>query len=159
MVEEWTQGAGVVFWAGHGINTKVSRTLWPEDVDSDGVADDGEIQSVDMTRAFDASRIGTNRPAFVMPVSCEVGSVESPGTLTYELLLHNAAIGVLSFTNVTPAGSFGWDLPTLEFPTETPVGTTSGYSLWTLCWRVSTLERPLMMRRWRWALRGRSSPW
>ena len=125
-IEEWHHGYGIVMWVVHGIDTKVARTLWPEDLDLDGAADNDEILSVDLIRSSDASRIGTTTPGFVIPVSCEVGSAEVPGNLTYALLLHNAAIGMIASTSVTPAGSFNWSDPDFIFPTAVLGGDNLG---------------------------------
>ncbi|MBU1536660.1 hypothetical protein KKF84_15140 [Myxococcota bacterium] len=107
-IQEWATGYGMVFWMAHGLETKILRTTWPADTDADGLADNGEIVATDMLRSSDATLIGTDCPAFVVGVSCEMGSAEVPGNLAWSLLYANAAIGVVGSSSTTPASAMEW---------------------------------------------------
>jgi len=101
-VEEWEKGYGMVMWFGHGLPKMVARTIWVEDTNEDNAAQGSEMDQpllIDSTSVLNATY--TN-PGFIVAVSCEVGSVEVPENLTHSMLLKNAAVGVLSSTNVTP---------------------------------------------------------
>jgi len=116
-VEEWEKGYGMVMWFGHGLPKMVARTVWDEDSNDDGAAQGSEMSQpllIDSTTVLNSNY--TN-PGFIVTVSCEVGSVEVPENLTHSMLLKNAAVGVLSSTNVTPLD--GTDYSDLESELDT----------------------------------------
>lgn len=101
-IKEWEKGYGMVMWFGHGLPKTVTRTVWIEDTNEDNAAQSTEMDQpllIDSTSVLNASH---SNPGFIVAVSCEVGSVEVPENLTHSMLLKNAAVGVLSSTNVTP---------------------------------------------------------
>lgn len=101
-VAEWAQGYGMVFWAGHGLERDVARTVWAEDADGDERADMDEVVQPTLIESADAASLPADRPAFVVGVSCEIGSVEVPDSLAERLLVEGGAVGVVGSTSVTP---------------------------------------------------------
>lgn len=102
VVAQWAKGYGLVFWLGHGLPRHVSRVFWSADDNGNGLADKSEIHSATLIHSDDAERVASGRPAFVVAVSCEIGSVETPRSLAESLLIEGAAIGVVGSTSVTP---------------------------------------------------------
>ncbi len=102
MREAWAEGVGMVWWFGHGLERAVYRTVWTEDRDGDGRAQEDEIASPYLFDVEDALQLPAGRPAFVVAVSCEVGSAETPLNLTHALLLAGAAVGMVASSDVTP---------------------------------------------------------
>jgi len=107
----WREGQGLVFWMGHGLEKEVARVMWTEDTDEDGKAQDAEMTNALFIHSDDAPELGTGRPAFVVGVSCEIGSAETHGNLTAMLLRHGAAVGMLGSTSVTPGSATDWADP------------------------------------------------
>jgi hypothetical protein len=102
LVQQWNEGHGMLMWAGHGLPTRVARTVWVSDDDSDGAADDSEIQSPILVRSQTTEKLIGERPAFVWALSCEVGSADIPYNLSQATLLHGGAIGLVGSSKVTP---------------------------------------------------------
>ncbi|HSA33898.1 MAG TPA: C25 family cysteine peptidase [bacterium] len=98
---EWPKGYGMVFWFGHGLDKEVARTIWI-DANDDGAVSNDELQQPLFIHSDDAPAIGAQSPAFVVAVSCEVGSAQTPWNLTHALLTEGGAIGMIGSTNVTP---------------------------------------------------------
>lgn len=111
MLAEWQTGYGMVWWFGHGLERGVYRTFWSEDANGNQLAENGEIPSPFLFNTDDAALLEPGRPAFVVPVSCEVGSAETPLNLAYALLLSGGAIGVVGSTNVTPGDTTDYGDP------------------------------------------------
>ncbi len=101
-VQEWEKGYGMVMWFGHGLARMVARTVWVEDTNGDNAAQGSEMSAPLLIDSDSVLSANYSDPGFIVAVSCEVGSVETPQNLTHSMLLKNAAVGVLSSTNVTP---------------------------------------------------------
>ncbi len=101
-VNEWEKGYGMVMWFGHGLAKMVARTIWVEDTNGDNAAQGSEMSQPLLIDSDSVLKASYTAPGFIVAVSCEVGSVETPENLTHSMLLKNAAVGVLSSTNVTP---------------------------------------------------------
>ena len=85
VVAEWAKGYGMVFWFGHGLQKEVARVIWAEDADGDGKAGTDETTFIDFLTSDLAAGLPADRGAFVVAVSCEVGSAETPDNLAYAL--------------------------------------------------------------------------
>jgi len=116
-VEEWEKGYGMVMWFGHGLPKMVARTIWVEDTNEDNAAQSSEMDQPLLIDSDSVLNAEYTNPGFIVAVSCEVGSVEVPENLTHSMLLKNAAVGVLSSTNVTPLD--GTDYSNVESELDT----------------------------------------
>jgi len=61
-----------------------------------------------MVDPSDAKRIYSGQPGFVVAISCLVGNVNSPGSITHRFLADGAAVGIISSTSVTDPSSTKW---------------------------------------------------
>jgi hypothetical protein len=95
-VREWQNGYGMVWWGGHGAPTQVARTVWTQDADGDDEAGEGELASQTLIKTEDAARLEGTPGGFVIATSCYVGRIEVPNALSYTLLRHGAAVGVIA---------------------------------------------------------------
>lgn len=111
IVSEWRKGYGMVWWFGHGLEKGVARTIWKEDTNGDNLAQGEEIIQPNMINSADAAKITGNNSAFVVAVSCEVGSAETPDNLSFALLLSGGSIGIVGSTNVTPGDTTDYANP------------------------------------------------
>lgn len=107
-IDEWNNGYGTLFWFGHGQPTAVARTIWYEDKNDNQKGENDEVISVAFLESGDGDKFKGEKPAFVVAESCEVGSIEVPGNITSMLLLHNAAIGIISASNVSDDSNTDW---------------------------------------------------
>jgi hypothetical protein len=95
-IAEWRRGYGMVWWGGHGAPTAVLRTVWSADPNANDAADDGELASPTLIKTEDAARLDGTPGGFVVATSCYVGRIEVPNALSYSLLRHGAAVGVIA---------------------------------------------------------------
>jgi hypothetical protein len=95
-INEWKNGYGMVWWGGHGAPTAVARTVWSADPNSNDAADDGELESPTLIKTEDAAQLDGTPGGFVVATSCYVGRIEVPNALSYTLLRHGAAVGVIA---------------------------------------------------------------
>lgn len=108
VITEWTRGYGMVFWFGHGLEKGVSRYIWLEDINSDGIPQSNEVAYENFITSADADTIGSTTPAFTVAVSCMVGKTDVADNLTYSLLRSNTSIGVIGSTSLTPGTATDW---------------------------------------------------
>jgi Peptidase family C25 len=94
-LDEWKKGYGMVWWGGHGSPRSVVRTIWPKDENQDGLPDN-ELASPTLIDSASTSRLEGAPGGFVVATSCLVGRVEVPDALSYKLLRHGGAVGVVS---------------------------------------------------------------
>jgi hypothetical protein len=108
VVQEWSQGAGLVVWAGHGWYDSVHRVVWNEDLDGDGLGDDDEISSPAFMESSDAPDLVDAGGAFTWHISCDNAWPEDPNNLGLALLSGGAA-GTMAATRVSygSTGDFG----------------------------------------------------
>jgi hypothetical protein len=108
LVEQWSLGAGLVVWAGHGWYDSVHRVIWNDDLDGDGVGDDAEISSPAFLESSDASDLVDAGGAFTWHISCDNAWPEDPNNLGLALLSGGAA-GTMAATRVSygVTGEFG----------------------------------------------------
>lgn len=109
LVSEWSRGYGIVYWLGHGASRTVSRVVWNADDNGNGKADAREISAPAFITSESAAQIEPAGAAFVVAVSCEVGSADVPHNLAQSLLLQGAAVGMLGSSNVTPGDYTDYD--------------------------------------------------
>ena len=95
-VEEWRKGYGMIWWGGHGAPTGVARTVWTADPNQNGAADGDEIKSSRLIVTEDSERLDGAPAGFVVATSCYVGRIEVPDALSYSLIRHGAAVGVIA---------------------------------------------------------------
>ena len=107
-IDEWGNNYGMVFWFGHGLPQSVSRTIWVEDTNDNDLGENNEVESVEFLRSEDGEKFEVEKPAFVAAESCEVGSIDVPDNITSTLLLNNAAIGMISASNVSDDSDTDW---------------------------------------------------
>jgi hypothetical protein len=108
VVEQWSEGAGLVVWAGHGWYDSVHRVVWNEDLDGDGLGDDDEISSPAFMESSDAPDLADAGGAFTWHISCDNAWPEDPNNLGLALLSGGAA-GTMAATRVSygSTGDFG----------------------------------------------------
>lgn len=94
-LEEWKRGHGMVWWGGHGSPRSVVRTTWTSDVNGDQLPD-GEVGSPPLIDSSEVDRLEGTPGGFVVATSCLVGRIEVPDALSYKLLRHGAAVGVVA---------------------------------------------------------------
>jgi len=108
LIDEWSNNYGMIFWFGHGQPKGVARTVWVEDTNNNELGENSEVQSISFLESVDGETFNVEKPAFVAAESCEVGSIEIPGNITSMLLLNNAAIGMISASNVSDDSNTDW---------------------------------------------------
>ncbi len=108
VVEQWSEGAGLVVWAGHGWYDSVHRVVWNEDLDGDGLGDDDEISSPAFMESSDAPDLVDAGGAFTWHISCDNAWPEDPNNLGLALLSGGAA-ATMAATRVSygSTGDFG----------------------------------------------------
>jgi hypothetical protein len=108
VVEQWSLGAGLVVWAGHGWYDSVHRVVWNGDHDGDGEGDDDEISSPAFLESSDAPDLVDAGGAFTWHISCDNAWPEDPGNLGLALLSGGAA-ATMAATRVSygTTGEFG----------------------------------------------------
>ncbi len=108
VLEQWSQGAGLVIWAGHGWYDSVHRVVWNEDLDGDGLGDDDELSSPAFMESSDAPDLLDAGGAFTWHISCDNAWPEDPNNLGLALLSGGAA-GTMAATRVSygSTGEFG----------------------------------------------------
>lgn len=109
LVDQWVRGYGLVFWAGHGSNTGVYRTVWEEDPNEDGVVDYREMSSPEFMTTDMLHMLEKAPPPFVIHGSCSNGTPEDPNNLGYSML-RRGAIATLSASRVALAWHFPNDI-------------------------------------------------
>lgn len=111
VLENFNQGFGVVFWMGHGEPTYSVRTVWHNDKNKNGVADSyyGELSSIGFV-GNDLINETQNELSFVFQGSCLNGSIQTSGSIAYEMLL-NTSVGVVGASQVSYGAIYsGYDL-------------------------------------------------
>ncbi len=126
IIDEWKKGYGMVFWGGHGMPTGVVRTVWLEDKNNNNLGENEEVASYDMVNASDGKLIASGKPAFVVAISCLVGNVESPGSITHKFLADGAAVGIISASSVTDPSFTPWHDMDSQMVTTTVSEDTGG---------------------------------
>jgi len=108
IVDEWKKGYGMIFWGGHGFPTTVARTVWLDDANGNGLGENEEVESYEMIKPSDAQEIASGKPGFIVAISCLVGNVDAPGSITHRFLADGAAVGIISSTSVTDPSRTKW---------------------------------------------------
>lgn len=108
VIDEWKKGYGMVFWGGHGRESMVVRTVWLEDTNNNNLGENDEVDSYSIVEASDAKLVATGQPGFIVAISCLVGHVDAPGSVTSKYLDEGAAVGIISSTNVTDPSKTNW---------------------------------------------------
>ena len=108
IVDEWKSGYGMIFWGGHGFPTTVARTVWLEDTNGNGLGENDEVESYEMIKPSDAQEIASGQPGFIVAISCLVGNLDAPGSITHKFLAEGAAVGIISSTSVTDPSPTQW---------------------------------------------------
>lgn len=121
IVDEWKNGYGMIFWGGHGMPTGVARTVWLDDVNGNELGENDEVASYDMITSGDSKDISVGKPGFVVAISCLVGNIDAPGSITHKFLADGAAVGIISASSVTDPSSTKWT----DFSSEMDLSTVS----------------------------------
>ncbi len=101
---EWEKGYGIVWWFGHGFKKKVVRTIWKNDQNHNNIPDEDEIEHPVLIDDNFLNNFNSKKPAFVITTSCNIGSVETPQNIAFEMLLKGNAIGIIASSSLTPLG-------------------------------------------------------
>ena len=91
VVEQWSQGRGLVIWAGHGGPNGVYRTLWVADHNGDGDADSDECDYPPFMESTDHVDLRDAPGAFTFHISCDNGFPEVADNIGAQLLYGGAA--------------------------------------------------------------------
>ncbi|HOW52372.1 MAG TPA: C25 family cysteine peptidase [bacterium] len=108
LVSEWEKGYGMVLWGGHGMPTGVVRTVWREDTNGNEQGENDEVDSPPLIDSTNGADIASGKPSFVVAISCLVGFVSDPGSITYRFMADGAAVGVISSSSVTDPSAMKW---------------------------------------------------
>ncbi len=119
LISEWKKGYGMVFWGGHGMPTSVVRTVWTEDTNGNELGENDEVYSPLLIESSDGKEIASGQPSFVVAISCLVGFVSEPGSISHRFMIDGAAVGVISSSSVTDPSAMKW----LEL--DTPLNTAT----------------------------------
>ncbi len=91
VVEQWSQGRGLVIWAGHGGPEGVYRTIWSADHNGDGDADADECDYPPFMESADHGDLVDAPGAFTFHISCDNGFPEVTENIGAALLYGGAA--------------------------------------------------------------------
>jgi hypothetical protein len=106
LVNEWHRGYGLVFWAGHGSEVGVYRTVWVSDNGNGIPGDDySELDQPDFMSTPLLGMLTEAPPPFVVHGSCSNGTPETADNLGYNMLRYGA-IGTVSASRV--AATWHW---------------------------------------------------
>ena len=108
LVSEWKKGYGMVLWGGHGMPTSVVRTVWTEDINGNELGENDEVDSPLLIDSTDGADIASGKPSFVVAISCLVGFVSDPGSITHRFMADGAAVGIISSSSVTDPSAMNW---------------------------------------------------
>ncbi len=99
LVVAWNNGAGLVFWMGHGLPTMSVRSIWHHD-NGDGIPSSYEISSEVFVAAYTTPQLPGDMASFVYMGSCLNGDVDEPYNLAYTML-RDTAVGVAASSQVS----------------------------------------------------------
>lgn len=119
LVSEWKKGYGMVLWGGHGMPTSVVRTVWREDTNNNDLGENDEVDSPLLVASGDGKKIASGQPSFVVAISCLVGFVSEPGSISHRFMVDGAAVGVISSSSVTDPSAMKWMEQDSPFDTTT----------------------------------------
>lgn len=104
VLSNFNEGYGVVFWMGHGESTFSVRTIYRNDYNKNGHPDSYELDS-EVFVDTDTVKKTTNELSFVFQGSCLNGTIETPGSLAYTMLL-KTSVGVVGASQVSYGSIF-----------------------------------------------------
>jgi hypothetical protein len=96
LIKEWKNGYGMIWWGGHGAPTEVVRTVWTLDKNDNGIPENDELKTFPLIRTETTAELEGTPGGFVVATSCYVGRIEVPDALSYTLIRHGAAVGVIA---------------------------------------------------------------
>ncbi len=101
MLANINQGFGTVFWQAHGLPDCSARTIWYNDQNGNGIPEtyNYELYSDDFVDNNLANEITAVNP-FIFQASCLNGSIQSEGSLAYNML-RKTAVGVVGASQVS----------------------------------------------------------
>ena len=101
MLTNINQGYGIVFWQAHGMPAYSVRTVWRGDGNGNKIPETyrNELSSETFVDNNLADKITTVNP-FIFQGSCLNGTIESGGSLAYNIL-RNTAVGVVAASQVS----------------------------------------------------------
>ncbi len=108
LISEWKKGYGMVFWGGHGMPTGVVRTVWTEDTNGNELGENDEVYSPLLVDSSNGEDIASGQPSFIVAISCLVGFVSEPGSISHRFMVDGAAVGVISSSSVTDPSAMKW---------------------------------------------------
>ncbi len=86
VVDYWSDGRGVIFYAGHGWPQSVYRVYWDSDSDSNGYCSPSEEEWVPFIETGDEMELSGAPSGFTFHMSCQTGMPEDRENLGYALL-------------------------------------------------------------------------
>ena len=125
VVARWSEGRGMVIWAGHGGPEGVYRTYWEGDHDGDGEVSEEECAYPPFLESPDAADLADAPGAFTWHVSCDNGYPEEQDNIGAALLYGGA---IATATASRPA--FGVTVPWGETFEPRPDLATSSTGAW-----------------------------
>ena len=101
MLANINQGFGTVFWQAHGLPDCSARTIWYNDQNGNGIPEtyNYELYSDDFVDNNLTNEITAVNP-FIFQASCLNGSIQSEGSLAYNML-RKTAVGVVGASQVS----------------------------------------------------------
>jgi hypothetical protein len=113
LVDQWVRGYGFVYWAGHGSETGVYRTIWTDDANGNGYADESqnawEIDQPEFMAQGYTGMLVDAPPPFVVHGSCSNATPEYSENLAYSIL-RRGAIATLAATR----SAMTWHFPDVD---------------------------------------------
>ena len=101
MLAGMNTGYGIVFWQGHGMPAYSVRTVWSKDRNNNDIPETYNYELLSETFVDnDMIKDITARNPFVFQGSCLNGTIESGGSLAYNIL-KNTAVGVVGASQVS----------------------------------------------------------
>lgn len=119
IISEWNKGYGMVMWGAHGAPDEIARVVWREHEGEGELPLDGEIDWPMMFNWESAHKISTDKPAFAVAVSCDVGQSQQPDNLANHLLISGAAVGMIASSVAGPRSLDFWHDQKAELETTT----------------------------------------
>ena len=106
MLTNMNQGHGTVFWQGHGLTDRAARTIWKGDGNGNKIPETyrNELTSENFVDNYLADKIKTVN-SFIFQGSCLNGTIESDGSLAYNML-RQTAVGVVGASQVSYGAIF-----------------------------------------------------
>jgi len=108
VIEQWSNGYGIVNWGSHGSSNGAYRRYWSEDKNFNNVPDIDEIVKSDsFILSYDAISLNDDKPSIVFSCACSNSDPDDPNNLGASLL-ENGAVAFIGATH-DPFYYYGWE--------------------------------------------------